>query len=489
MVKPTPKHLNSLPNSVTDADVDAVISDRTPKSTKDATRQVLLERLAVVLSILKQAGLRLKKSKCTFMTDSVEYLGFQIDAKGLHATQEKVKAVQDAPVPQYVTEVRAFMGLVNYYGQFVNNLATIAQPLYTLTKQDEEWRWTEVEQTAFEKLKSLLSAAPVLVHYDPQLPVTLACDASGTGVGAVPSHVMANGTEHPIAYASRSLTKAERNYSQLEREALGIVVGVTKFHQYIYGRHFTLITDNQPLAVILGPKRGIPPIAAMRLQRWAVTLAAYTYTVKVKSTVANANADCMSRLSLPNTDGEDGEVSAILVMQQESLPVHAADVRQATATDPCLKKVVSCVQYGWPNAIATELRPYLRVADELTVENGCLQRGARTIIPEKLRKRMPEELHVAHPGIVRIKALARAHVWWPNVHNDIESVVRQCATCQRHRNKDPPVSVTAWPVPESSWSRIHADFAGPMDGKIYLIITDAYSKWLEVVAMSMLHAI
>ena len=261
------------------------------------------------------------------MTDSVEYLGFQVDAKGLHATQEKVKAVQDAPVPQSVTEVRAFMGLVNYYGQFVNNLATIAQPLYTLTKQDEEWRWTEVEQTAFETLKSLLSAAPVLVHNDPQLPVTLACDASGTGVGAVLSHVMANGTEHPIAYASRSLTKAERNNSQLEREALGIVVGVTKFHQYIYGRHFTLITDNQPLAVILGPKRGIPPIAAMRLQRWAVTLAAYTYKVKVKSTVANANADCMSRLSLPNTDDEDGEVSAILVMQQESLPVHAADVR------------------------------------------------------------------------------------------------------------------------------------------------------------------
>ena len=93
------------------------------------------------------------------MTDSVEYLGFDVDAKGLHATQEKVKAVQDAPVPQFVTEVRAFMGLVNCYGQFVNNLATIAQPLYTLTTQDEEWRWTEVEQTAFEKLKSLLSTA------------------------------------------------------------------------------------------------------------------------------------------------------------------------------------------------------------------------------------------------------------------------------------------------------------------------------------------
>ena len=126
---------------------------------------------------------------------------------------------------------------------------------------------------------------------------------------------MSDGEEYPIAFASHSLSNAERNYSQLEREALGIIFGVTKFHQYLYGGHFELITDNRPLAVILGPKRSIPHIAAMRLQHWAATLAAYTYTVKVESTTDNANADCMSRLPLPSTSNEDKDVSAILAIQ------------------------------------------------------------------------------------------------------------------------------------------------------------------------------
>lgn len=447
------------------------------------TRELLLQRLAQVLRILRDAGVRLKKSKCTFLTDSVEYLGFRIDASGLHATAEKVKAVQDAPAPKAATEVRAFMGLVNYYGQFIENLATVAQPLYQLMKQEQQWKWTEVEQVAFDKLKKMLSSTPVLVHYDPQLPVTLACDASGVGVGAVLSHVMPDGKEQPVAFASRSLSSAERNYSQLEREALGIIVGVTKFHQYLYGRKFTLVTDNRPLAVILGPKRGIPSIAAMRLQRWAVTLAAYRYDVKVKSSEANANADCMSRLPLPETADIDGEISSILAVHQDQLPILHADIRAATATDITLSKVLSSVQNGWPTTVAPELEPYRRIAEELTVEQGCLQRGVRTVIPTCLQTRLLGELHIAHPGITRMKALARTHIWWPGLDKAVEDMVRRCNTCQLHRNVDAPVSVNRWPQPEEPWSRIHADFAGPVENKMYLVVTDAYSKWLEVVAM------
>lgn len=448
------------------------------------TRRLLLQRLNTVLSRLRMAGLKLKKTKCTFLSDSVHYLGFRIDATGLHATKEKVQAVQDAPVPTSVTEVRAFMGLVNYYGQFLENLATTAQPLYQLMKDNQPWKWTKTEQEAFEKLKHMLSEPPVLIHYDPDLPVRLACDASGTGIGAVLSHILPGGKEQPIAFASRTLSSAERNYSQLEREALGIIFGVTKFHEYIYGRHFTLVTDNQPLAVILGPKRGIPPIAAMRLQRWAVILAAYNYDVVVKSTAENANADCMSRLSLPCRTEVVCEVSAILSTQQSQLPVLAADIRDATAKDSLLKKVVQYVQAGWPKTVDPQLQPYQRISAELTVEQGCLQRGVRTVIPTCLRPRLLEELHVAHPGIVRMKALARSHIWWPQIDEDIEKTALDCNPCQANRNKDAPVPVTSWPWPTTAWSRIHADFAGPMEGQMYLIITDAHSKWLEVIHMS-----
>ena len=248
------------------------------------TRQQLLERLAQVLTILRAAGLQLKRSKCTFCAESVEYLGYRVDAAGVHATEDKVQAIKQAPCPTSRTELRSFMGLVNFYGRFVKGLAHMAQPLYDLMKNTQEWCSGDAEQKAFDQFKDALSQAPFLVRYDPDLPPCFACDASGTGVGAVLAHIYPDGTERPVAFTSRTLQSSERNYSQLDREALGIIFGVTKFHHYLYGRQFKLITDNRPLAVIRGPKIGIPPIAAVRLQRWAIILAAYTFEVVVKST-------------------------------------------------------------------------------------------------------------------------------------------------------------------------------------------------------------
>ena len=453
------------------------------------TRQQLLERLAQVLTILRAAGLQLKRSKCIFCAESVEYLGYRVDAAGVHATEDKVQAIKQAPCPTSRTELRSFMGLVNFYGRFVKGLAHMAQPLYDLMKNTQEWHWGDAEQKAFDQLKDALSQAPVLVHYDPDLPLCLACDASGTGVGAVLAHIYPDGTERPVAFTSRTLQSSEGNYSQLDREALGIIFGVTKFHQYLYGRQFKLITDNRPLAVILGPKRGIPPIAAMRLQRWAIILAAYTFEVVVKSTTENANADCMSRLPVPGTAADVAtvgvsEVPEILSVQLESLPVLTADIAAETAKDAVLSKVLRYVQEGWPASVPSEYQRFQRIAIELTVEQGCLQRGPRTIIPQNLRKRLLEELHIAHSGMVRMKALARAHIWWPGIDTEIEDMVRRCSACQLHRNHNAPVQVTCWPWPSTPWTRIHADFAGPIDGRMFLIVTDAHSKWLEVVAMT-----
>ena len=304
-----------------------------------------------VLTILRAAGLQLKRSKCIFCAESVEYLGYRVDAAGVHATEDKVQAIKQALCPTSRAELRSFMGLVNFYGRFVKGLAHMAQPLYDLMKNTQEWHWGDAEQKAFDQLKDALSQAPVLVHYDPDLPLCLACDASGTGVGAVLAHIYPDGTERPVAFTSRTLQSSERNYSQLDREALGIIFGVTKFHQYLYGRQFKLITDNRPLAVILGPKRGIPPIAAMRLQRWAIILAAYTFEVVVKSTTENANADCMSRLPVPGTAADVAtvgisEVPEILSVQLESLPVPTADIAAETAKNAVLSKVLRYVQEG-----------------------------------------------------------------------------------------------------------------------------------------------
>ena len=137
-----------------------------------------------------------------------------------------------------------------------------------------------------------------LAHFDPKLPIVLAGDASPYGIGVMISHAYPDGSEQPIAFASRTLSQSEKNYAQLEKEALSLIFGIKKFHQYLYGCRFTLLTDHKPLLTLLGPKTGIPSLAAARLQRWAVLLSAYTYDIKFRSTQNHANADGLSRLPL-----------------------------------------------------------------------------------------------------------------------------------------------------------------------------------------------
>ena len=226
-----------------------------------------LSNLQQVFQRLQENGLRLKQSKCELMKDSIEYLGYRIDAQGLHPVSTKVEAIINAPPPTNQQQLKSFLGLLSYYGKFIPNMATLTHFLNHLLHNDTEWVWDSACQEAFSRAKQALASSRVLVHYDPTLPLTLAADASAYGLGAVISHVYPDGTERPVAYTSRTLTSSERNYAQIEREALALVFGVKKFHQYLYGRKFSLVTDHNPLTTILGPKKGIPPLAAARLQR------------------------------------------------------------------------------------------------------------------------------------------------------------------------------------------------------------------------------
>ena len=320
-----------------------------------------LYNLEEVLKRLWEHGVCLKKEKCQFLQDSVEYLGHRIDAQGVHTSEKKLKAIVEAPKPRNVQELRSFLGLLTYYAKFISNLSSILHPLNNLLRANQRWVWTHACKRAFLEAKSKLVSAPVLVHYDPHLPILMVGDASAYGVGAVISHLMPDGTERPVAFASRTLSPAECNYAQGEKEALSLIFGIRKFHQYLYGRTFTLVTDHKPLTTILGPKKGIPALSAARMQRWALLLSAYTYDIRFRPTQAHGNADGLSRLPVREDQSCTPDNAMVFnIAQLDALPVCSSELMAATRTDPQLSKVLQYVRKGWPEKISDTLRPFWR---------------------------------------------------------------------------------------------------------------------------------
>ncbi|XP_056323408.1 uncharacterized protein K02A2.6-like [Danio aesculapii] len=433
-----------------------------------------LQHLDGTLKRLKEYGLRVRKDRCEFFQSAVEYLGHVIDASGLHTSPSKVKAIVEAPTPKNVTQLRSFLGLLNYYGRFIPNIATLLKPLHKLLCQEKCWKWTAECQETFQRAKEAMLKSEVLTHFDPSLQIQLACDASPYGVGAVLSHIMPNGQEKPIAFASRSLSKAEANYAQIEREALSIVFGVRKFYQYIFGRKFTLLTDHRPLTAIFGPYHGIPSLAASRMQRWALLLSAHTYDIKYRKSELHGKADGLSRLPLADQVKGTKVAEIFYFSQLEKTPVTATQVRKGTRNDPVLSKVMDIVMTGKDENHDLELKPYLTRRHELSVQTGCLLWGRRVIIPPTLCKSVLKQLHVGHCGMVRMKEIARSYFWWPGVDQEIEEKARTCTSCQSICNVPQLAPLHPWEYPEKPWHRIHADFAGPVEDKMLLVVIDAH---------------
>ena len=450
-----------------------------------------LQNLQKVLEKLQSAGLRLNMDKCFFLRPSITYLGHVIDKEGLHPTQEKIQAIKEAPRPRNVTELRSFLGLINYYGKFFPNLSTTLSPLYILLNKKQKWEWSTVQDQAFQLAKEALQDDSLLVHYNTKKPLVLACDASQYGIGAVLSHIMDEGHERPIAYISRTLSAAEKNYCQLEKEALAIIYAVRKFHNYLYGRQFIIESDHKPLSYLFDEKKRIPEMASARIQRWALTLSAYTYSIRYKAGKKLGNADALSRLPRPTTSSQDHfpEDLNVLINHLSSISIGAANIKEWTAKDPVLSCVRRFITTGWPEKnLGDKYSPYATKRHELSTLDGCILWGSRVIVPSPGRKLVLDELHSTHPGISKMKALARAYMWWPGMDTDITRMVKSCRVCQESRPTPAAAPLHPWEWPSQPWSRIHLDYAGPFLGHRFLIIVDAHSKWIDAHIMQTITA-
>ena len=251
-----------------------------------------LKHLREVFTRFRAAGLRLKPTKCNLLRDEVPFLGHVISPKGIRPDPSNTDKVRDYPTPRDATTVRQFLGLASYYRRFVTGFAKVAAPLHHLTKKNVQFQWTDWCEASFNKLKELLVSAPLLGYprFGEGSSFILETDASGVGLGAILSQEQDDGQIHPIAYASRTLDAAEKNYRISELETLGLVWALRYFRAYLLGHPCVVYTDHIACLSILNTAK-----PSGKLARWALTIQEMDITIKHKTGAQNANADALSR--------------------------------------------------------------------------------------------------------------------------------------------------------------------------------------------------
>lgn len=321
----------------------------------------------------------------------------------------------------------------------------------------------------------------MLVLYDPKKQLIVASDASPIGVGAILSHEI-NGQDKPVLFASSTLTNAQQNHSQIHREALAIMFAVSKFHDYIYGHTFILYTDQQALSEIFHPEKGTSSVAAARLQRWSIILSMYSYRIKHRSATKMTHVDALSRLPLDEDSGI--ETVTINFSRISGDLVDKKLIAARTKEDSVLSQVYDYVMNGWPSVekVDANIKPFARNKNSLASEDGCVYYGNNIVIPTKLQKIILELIHENHAGIVKMKLIARSYVWWPTLQHDIESYAQNCEICQSTRSVPKEIVKTKWQPASFPFERVHLDFFFS-NGKTFLILVDAYSKFVEIAIM------
>ena len=246
-------------------------------------------KISKLMDRLRKANLKLQPDKCEFLRREVAYLGHLIGEDGVKPNPEKISAIQNFPTPRNAKNIKQFLGLAGYYRRFIPNFSGTASPLSNLLKKGTPFCWSRECQKSFETLKEALCHQPILQYPDFSRPFVLTTDASKYAIGGLLSQGPI-GQDLPIAYASRVLNAAERNYSTIEKELLAITYCVQHFRSYLYGHKFTLVTDHQPLTWLARVKD-----PTSRLMRWRLKLEEYDYNIVYKKGSLNRNADALSR--------------------------------------------------------------------------------------------------------------------------------------------------------------------------------------------------
>jgi hypothetical protein len=456
--------------------------------------------LKAVLARLREHELYAKRSKCHFAKSTLKFLGHVISAGGVQVDPGKIKVLQDWPVPKSVTDVRQFVGLANYFRKFVLGLSELARPLTNLTKNEMAWQWGEAEQTAFDSIKLALCEAPTLRMPDTQKEFTVVCDASNFGIGAVLMQ-----QEHPVAYFSKLLDSAQRNYTVTERELLAVVEALKHWRCYLGDKPFTVVTDHSPLTHF-ATKVDLHG----RQARWAEVLARFSFTWEYRPGRLNV-ADPLSRNPLHRdllltALGISSPKAAVRQMQvttrsraakAKATPAgvgateKSLSSRQAPGEPPATK----VPQHGGTSGTATNdsaqagqathvdrtpleadiikayaFDPYFK--DTKRTHNWTHQHGfwvdklGRILVPDHadVRERVMKAHHAnpfsGHQGRIRTLDLIHRNYHWGGIAGDVKTYVGQCHECQINKpvTSKPSGLLLPLQIPDRPWSSISVDF-------------------------------
>ena len=456
--------LQNLPGTVCVAD-DIIIHGKDIEE-HDKNLEKFFERCS-------ERKIQLNKEKFILRADSVSFLGHLITKNGLRIDPAKVEAINNYPAPTNLEELHRFLGMVNYLAKFLPNSSTVLYPLQNLLKKNMSWMWSEVQENAFLKVKEMLVSSPILAFYDPTKELVLENDASDYGVGSV---LLQQGK--PVAYSSRSLSPAEKNYAQIEKEMLAIVYGLEKFHHYTFGRQIKIITDHKPLvSIVCKPLASAPK----RLQSMILRTQRYSFTLEYRSGKEIPIADALSRapVSQPYID-ESAVVNSLQFTPVK--PQRLEEMRIATENDENLKKLKNVIMSGWPNEknnLPDELKVYFSYRDEFTIQDGIILRGERIVIPGSLRAGIKEKLHLGHLGINSCLRRARDLIFWPGMSSEIRQYIEGCEICASSSSKQTQEPLIMHDVPSRAWQKVGIDIF-TIAGRNYLITVDYFSQFFEV---------